>query len=236
MSEGGWLPWKVQKIKNHRGPMGDYSNIRCQLPDPPRGMKWVKDESTREWSVVPITTTTAAAATDAVAVPISSSSSTATATVVQVQEIIPGISTTTNNNSSTNTMDNVIQAQAVPIVEVSNDDNGTTKTISSVKAAASSNNNDEYVYVEHEVKPMDTFQGICLKYNVSPTTLRQYNNFSGSNLRLGPEILIIPISLETLTTRGISARPIERTTEQINIASFLEYFPKGRVNRREAKA
>merc|ERR1712232_677134 len=157
--------------------------------------------------------------------------------IVAQEIIIPGFSTT-NNDSSTNTMDNVIQAEAVPIAELPKDGYDTTKSMASIKAAAaaSSNNKDDNVYVEHQVKPMDTFQGICLKYNVSPTTLRQYNNFSGSNLRLGPEILIIPISMETLTTRGISANPVQRTTEQINIASFLEYFPKGRVNRREAKA
>ena len=146
----------------------------------------------------------------------------------------------TNDSTTNNNMENVIQAEAVAIVDPRKEDNDDkiNKSIvtKAATAAAAASDNDELVFVEHEVKPTDTFQGICLKYNVTPTTVRQYNNFSGSNLRLGPEILVIPITLETLTIRGISSNPIQRTTEQIKIASFMDYFPKGRVNRREAKA
>lgn len=45
---------------------------------------------------------------------------------------------------------------------------------------------------EHEVQPNDTFQGICLKYKITPTELRRHNNFSGSNLLLAPNPLRIP--------------------------------------------
>jgi|EP01083_Nonionella_stella_P063528 hypothetical protein len=48
-------------------------------------------------------------------------------------------------------------------------------------------------YLEHHVEPTDTLQGICLQYGVKPLTLRQANKFSGSNLLLAPETLIIPL-------------------------------------------
>ena len=34
-------------------------------------------------------------------------------------------------------------------------------------------------YVEHKVLPSDTFQGICIAYNISASKLRQTNCFSG---------------------------------------------------------
>ena len=45
---------------------------------------------------------------------------------------------------------------------------------------------------KHKVQEADTFQGICLKYKVTPTQLRQANGFSGTNLLLAPEFLTIP--------------------------------------------
>jgi LysM repeat protein len=45
---------------------------------------------------------------------------------------------------------------------------------------------------KHKVQDGDTFQGICLKYKVTPTQLRQANRFSGNNLLLAPEFLTIP--------------------------------------------
>jgi len=47
-------------------------------------------------------------------------------------------------------------------------------------------------YVTHRVESTDTLQGVCLKYKVSPTTLRQLNGFSGSTLSLAPHTLLLP--------------------------------------------
>lgn len=47
-------------------------------------------------------------------------------------------------------------------------------------------------HVIHTVLPSDTLVGLCLKYKVSATKLRQVNGFSGSNLRLAPATLVIP--------------------------------------------
>mmetsp|Transcript_10383 Transcript_10383/g.15947 ORF Transcript_10383/g.15947 Transcript_10383/m.15947 type:complete len:181 (+) Transcript_10383:73-615(+) len=61
------------------------------------------------------------------------------------------------------------------------------------KAALDTPINDHGVQgiTEHTVQPTDTFQGICLKYKISPTELRRANNFSGSNLFLAPNPLKI---------------------------------------------
>lgn len=52
MSDGGYFPWKVQKIWS-RGPAADYKGIRDPLPKPPAGMAWHQDRETREWRLVP---------------------------------------------------------------------------------------------------------------------------------------------------------------------------------------
>eukprot|EP00548_Thalassiothrix_antarctica_P000275 CAMPEP_0194145694 /NCGR_PEP_ID=MMETSP0152-20130528/18410_1 /TAXON_ID=1049557 /ORGANISM="Thalassiothrix antarctica, Strain L6-D1" /LENGTH=175 /DNA_ID=CAMNT_0038845997 /DNA_START=10 /DNA_END=537 /DNA_ORIENTATION=+ len=49
MAEGGLLPWKVQKIDTHRGPMTSYKGIMKALPPPPKDMKWIHDEENKEW-------------------------------------------------------------------------------------------------------------------------------------------------------------------------------------------
>ncbi|KAL3934785.1 MAG: hypothetical protein SGBAC_009568 [Bacillariaceae sp.] len=48
-------------------------------------------------------------------------------------------------------------------------------------------------FIEHELQKTDTFAGICLRYKITPTELRQANGgFSGTNLYLAPEPLKIP--------------------------------------------
>ena len=48
-------------------------------------------------------------------------------------------------------------------------------------------------YVLHTIQPSDTFAGLCLKYRISAMKLRRANKFSGSNLRLAPATLVIPL-------------------------------------------
>lgn len=52
--------------------------------------------------------------------------------------------------------------------------------------------NDSVTELYHVVQPTDTLQGICLRYRITPTELRQGNMFSGSNLALAPSKLLIP--------------------------------------------
>ncbi len=44
----------------------------------------------------------------------------------------------------------------------------------------------------HEVTETDTFQGICLRYKVTPVELRRANKMMGTNLKLAPSKLVIP--------------------------------------------
>mmetsp|Transcript_6977 Transcript_6977/g.14214 ORF Transcript_6977/g.14214 Transcript_6977/m.14214 type:complete len:199 (+) Transcript_6977:2037-2633(+) len=48
-------------------------------------------------------------------------------------------------------------------------------------------------FSDHYVTPSDTFQGICLRYKITPLKLRQVNGgFTGTNLHLAPNPLKIP--------------------------------------------
>jgi hypothetical protein len=105
--------------------------------------------------------------------------------------------------------------------------------------------------VTHVVQPTDTLQGICLKvrertrtlnslvsignrsnhslpayqYRIKPEKLRQMNRFSGSNLALAPNKLIIPAAT------GKAIKKQEMTPEQgreSKIRCFLITFKQGR--------
>mmetsp|Transcript_23006 Transcript_23006/g.66019 ORF Transcript_23006/g.66019 Transcript_23006/m.66019 type:complete len:181 (+) Transcript_23006:58-600(+) len=57
-------------------------------------------------------------------------------------------------------------------------------------------------FVLHEISPEDTFQGICLRYRITPTDLRRANGgFSGTNLHLVPNPLRIPVNQKYLKSR-----------------------------------
>jgi hypothetical protein len=121
MNEGGLFAWKRQRIDVHRGPAGEYVNLHKPLPDPPKGMYWVQDETTKEWSLEK-------------------------------------------------------QKDEYVVAEVVHDQNG-----------------DVPAFIEHAVLNTDTFAGICMRYRITPTELRQTNGgFSGTNLFLAPNPLKIP--------------------------------------------
>lgn len=86
------------------------------------------------------------------------------------------------------------------------------------------NTTEKRNYVEHIVTSSDTFFGICLKYKVPATVLRQVNCFSGSNLKLAPPKLIIPVD-ENLIGKDNS--------KISNINILLKAFPS--LSRSEAK-
>mmetsp|Transcript_12172 Transcript_12172/g.20185 ORF Transcript_12172/g.20185 Transcript_12172/m.20185 type:complete len:192 (-) Transcript_12172:110-685(-) len=79
-----------------------------------------------------------------------------------------------------------------------------------------SNATDEFI--EHKITPTDTFQGICLRYKVTPTELRQANRFSGSNIKLAPNPLRIP---RKENVRAVTAVPVNRPTREQQIVSVL---------------
>ena len=88
-------------------------------------------------------------------------------------------------------------------------------------------------YIEHFIQPTDTFQGICLTYKISATKLRQTNLFSGTNLKLAPSPLIIPMeSKETID--AYSLRKTNYDSNEGKVHEFLaQFFPK--LGKKEAK-
>jgi len=81
-------------------------------------------------------------------------------------------------------------------------------------------------YVTHRLESTDTLQGICLKYKVSPTTLRQLNGFSGSNLSLAPHTILLPkystsSSLTTNYNNKIHPSKTDDTSKEQKIHRFL---------------
>lgn len=61
-------------------------------------------------------------------------------------------------------------------------------------------------YLKHTVQAdTDTLQGLCLKYKINATQLRQANGgFSGDNLRLAPSVLYIPLNDRHLKKPSLS--------------------------------
>jgi len=79
-------------------------------------------------------------------------------------------------------------------------------------------------YLYHVVLPSDTFQGLCLTYKITSTRLRQVNMFSGSNLKLAPKKLIIPVKKALLSAGKI--RMQDRTSKEFKINEIQAVFPE----------
>lgn len=148
MSEGGYFPWKRQTITGGK-PAGDYSTLSKPLPELPKGMTWLRNPETREWSIIDINKR--------------------------------------NNDVDDDDLQNDKSDKSLLLsigIPVNNIDLSTpTKRLP-----------DNCDYLVHVVQSTDTFQGICLKYGITPLALRQVNKFSGSNLTLAPKTLVIPLS------------------------------------------
>ena len=85
-------------------------------------------------------------------------------------------------------------------------------------------------YVEHTIMPSDTFQGLCIRYRITATQLRQANGFSGTNLLLAPPKLVIPLSNKDVS----KIRLQDQNSPDYKIHSFLSQVPK--LRRSEARA
>lgn len=84
--------------------------------------------------------------------------------------------------------------------------------------------------LHHVVTETDTMQGICLKYKVSATQLRQANCFSGTNLKLAPKVLKIPNSNRTIApTTNIIQSEHENKIAQV-------YVKHKSLSRKEVRA
>ena len=187
MSEGGIYPWKIQKIQHPKnGKTGScrYSDLKRPLPEPPKGQTWFQDERSREWKLVPVASGVAGDVVADISSIVNSSAGLERApflvTAAAIVEALPvatiePLDVDENNSSSISTTQ---VCTAVPV---------TLTQISAMPASASSTNEvttNGILY--HEVLPTDTFQGICLKYKITPTELRRANKMMGSNLSLAP--------------------------------------------------
>jgi hypothetical protein len=88
----------------------------------------------------------------------------------------------------------------------------------------SSKSKEGLKFISHSVLPTDTLQGICLKYSTTPTLLRQYNIFSGSNLASAPSPLIIIDKMGMGLTQPQILTPEQEKQKHVQI--FLNTFKK----------
>lgn len=143
---------------------------------------------------------------------------------------------------ATVTYDGDIVAEAHPTADdASNADLVCTAVpIRETEGTSTSNNNTSTVISGvryHEVLPTDTFQGICLRYKVTPTELRQANRLMGNNLKLGPAKLVIP-SNDKNKNEELDLDS-QRSTKEEKIASLISkvtHITKGKITYSEAKS
>ena len=200
MSEGGVYPWKVQKIelpKHGRYASVTYADLSRPLPDPPEHQTWVQDLHTREWKLVPLVLASAH--------PVA---------VARVQAA--------RSADAANPDDDALSTTAVPVIV---DEAASAAPVDKHRGFASPPTAGVRY---HEVLPTDTFQGICLRYRVTPTELRRANRMmTGSDLKLAPEVLVIPSNdKNNMQLDAHSRRP---TTKEEKIATLV--FSVSRVTK-----
>lgn len=209
MSEGGIYPWKVQRIQypKNGGRPGNDNNLSRPLPDPPKDQIWVQDADTREWKLVPLVVATVAHDAEDDEEEEEMNGADAAAVVA-----MPGGGSDVHDENAT----------AESTMAVAN--HGTTTTaipipLPTVELAISIDNTRRRSYNNnnanetsligsdgiryHVVQPTDTFQGICLRYKLTPMELRRANNMvlmeSNNHLALHTK-LVIPMRSKTSTT------------------------------------
>ena len=213
--EGGRFPWRAQKVVT-RGPVGEYSHMT--LPDPPAGMKWIETPDSAEKIQL---------------VPVDDNHSTHTA---HEWELLSGKHSQSQKSASDSTGSAVIIAAPASVRSFSTSHHTKSSRIPRTASDSTIDSNDiagvlGVDFVEHVVLPGDTLQGICLRYKINPTKLRQANRFSGTNLHLAPKRLIIPL---TSSNKAHSIRIQDMESKDCKIHSFLAEYP--RLNATEAKA
>jgi len=82
---------------------------------------------------------------------------------------------------------------------------------------------DDHDFVEHVVLPSDTFQGLCINYKITSYQLRQANMFSGTNLKLAPKKMIIPVKKKLICAGKVRLQ--NRESKEFKIHSIQAVFP-----------
>ena len=207
MSEGGMLAWKHQRIrqpKNGRLSHTNYTDISKPLPDPPKGMIWVQEE-TREWKLMSVTTATSN---------------------VDDEVALAQPTTHADGDGACVGDDNNNAVTAIPVAEVEASLNNNTPTII--------DNGIQY----HEVLPTDTFQGLCLRYKLTPTELRQANRMLSNNLKLAPSYpkLLIPSNNKNEKKSKSSNSSTTQEEKIISLISKVQLRTKNKLSYSEARA
>jgi len=184
MAEGGQYPWNRQVIDRHRGPACSYEEIRKSLPRPPAGQLWVQDLKTKEWTLE---------AGSVVACPTNDDNN--------------NCNQATNNPPSSlpkppkgKRWVQVMENEKCEYAATQNNNNNEWHLVDcddeKEDKECTEGQQEQRKFLEHKVCPSDTFQGLCLRYKITPTELRQSNRgFSGTNLLLAPDPLRIPLPL-----------------------------------------
>ena len=121
-------------------------------------------------------------------------------------------------SETTTTSDEPVVVDAVIIREDDNDKTSSTKSTSMTLDDTSSASASSSPFVEHKIESSDTFQGICLKYKITPLELRRANGgFSGQNLQLVPNPLKIPRWNYNIMTTLAEATPINTEKDAVSI-------------------
>jgi hypothetical protein len=89
-------------------------------------------------------------------------------------------------------------------------------------------------YLVHTIVPSDTFSGLCLRYRIQPHVLRRVNRFSGTNLRLAPHELIIPLGPDGQGLNGGTVREQNRNCPEFKVHALQGEVPS--LRRAECKA
>ncbi|KAL3794685.1 hypothetical protein HJC23_010113 [Cyclotella cryptica] len=195
MSEGGLLAWKIQKVKRPANGIQstcNYTDLNRPLPDPPKDQMWIQDG--REWKLVPV----------ACAVPADVGTGDLTAAAA---ESVEGV--------SSGVAQAVAMSVAVPVVPAYS-----AATAAGKVSTDSARSIREFTAMEdgvmfHEIQPSDTFQGICLRYKITPTELRRANKMMGTNLQLAPKRLVIPVNGKNASLRNDNGKRGLTKEEQI---------------------
>lgn len=135
----------------------------------------------------------------------------------------------------------VVPMEVVTADVVDNQDVVVVDAVVVKESSSSSSTSNFSPFLEHLVQPTDTFEGICLRYKVTPTELRQANDFTGTNLFLAPNPLKIPRPIIVSTAVANNSNnnetkedvPRALTTDQV-VSILLKNCPK--LSKSEARA
>lgn len=185
-----------------------YDKESLQLPDPPEGWHWTKDEKTKEWRLVAQEKS-------------QPSAELLMALHHDASEMNDGDSSlfkdmTVDTTPRSLDSPDIKGHEAKESFPLENADKNTQPSA----ATPPKQFKKGLDYAEHIVLPSDTLQGLCIKYKVTAAKIRQANNFTGTNLLLAPSTLLIPLNREFVIDGRI--RQQDRNSKEFKRQAFLD--------------